>query len=231
MSMIYVSETADSLLLEYLTEQGHQVRIIKATDVTYPPVSTHPDIYMCGLGPSRPVFFGCLEKLGPAYPENIRYNAVCTGKYFIHNLKRSDPELLEQAAAMEAIHVSQGYTKCNVVIVDENSIITSDMGIYKACRGKLDALLVQPGHVKLRRFPYGFLGGASGRVGDAVVFNGDLSRHPDFAAISSFIKVRNLELVYFRQYPLEDIGSIIEDPCRLFSRKERPRSDLSDSQR
>lgn len=209
--MIFVSETADPLLLEHLTAQGHQTHIIKATGATYPPVSSHPDIYMCGLGPGRPVFFGCLEKLGPSYPENIRYNAACTGKYFIHNLKHTDPELLERATSLEKIHVSQGYAKCNMVIVDEGSIITSDRGIYKACRNELDVLLIQPGHVRLRGFPYGFLGGASGRIGDTLVFNGNLEQHPDFVSIKNFIKKRSLDLVYFRQYPLEDIGSIIED--------------------
>lgn len=210
--MIYVSETANPLLLKYLTSQGHQTHIIKPTNVTYPPVSSHPDIYMCGLGPGRPVFFGCPTKLGPAYPENIRYNAACTGKYFIHNLKHTASDLLKQAVSLEKIHVSQGYTKCNVVIVDEGSIITSDMGIYNVCRNRLDVLLIRPGHVKLRHFSYGFLGGASGRIANTIVFNGDLEQHPDFEAIAAFITARGLELLYFRQYPLEDIGSIIEDP-------------------
>lgn len=209
--MIYVSGTTNHLLLDDLKAQGHHLHIITATDATYAPVSSHPDIYMCGLGPGRPVFFGCMEKLGPAYPENIRYNAACTGSYFIHNLNYTDPDLLEQASAMERIHVSQGYAKCNIVIVDERSIITSDMGIYRACREKLDVLLIQPGHVKLRRFPYGFLGGASGRVGARLLFNGNLEQHPDFDKIIAFIKARDVEPVYFRQYPLEDIGSIIED--------------------
>lgn len=221
-----MSETAHPLLLEHLTAQDHQIHIIKATDATYPPVSSHPDIYMCGLGPGRPVFFGCLEKLGPAYPANIRYNAACTGKYFIHNLQHTDPDLLERTASLEKIHVSQGYTKCGTVIVDEDSIITADMGIYNACREKLDVLLIQPGYVKLRRFPYGFLGGASGRIGDALVFNGNLEQHPDFAAITAFIAARGLKPVYFRQYPLEDIGSIIENPGHAAALKPDPRASV-----
>ncbi len=210
MSQVYISETANPLLLDYLAAQGHELHIVKDTGITYAPVSSHPDIYMCSLGPGRPAFFGCPERLGHAYPDNIRYNAACTGRYFIHNLKYTDPDLLKQAAPMEKIHVSQGYAKCNVVIVDENSIITSDMGIYKACRKKLDVLLIRPGHVKLRFFPYGFLGGASGRIGSKLLFNGNLEQHPDFGQITAFITAHNLQPVYFRRYPLEDIGTIME---------------------
>ncbi|MFR2966829.1 MAG: DUF6873 family GME fold protein [Anaerovoracaceae bacterium] len=60
-------------------------------------------------------------------------------------------------------------------------------------------------------YKYGFLGGASGRIGDEIVFNGDLAAHSDYEEIKSFIQERGLRLVYFRQYPLTDIGSIIEE--------------------
>lgn len=210
MSTIYLSETADIQLIRYLQDQGHMLNIIKDTGVTYAPVASHPDIYLCSLGPGKPVFFGCPEKLGHSYPHNIRYNAAATGKWFIHNLHYTDPLLLKAASNMEKIHVSQGYTKCNIVIVDETSIITSDCGIYQACKDKLNVLLIRPGYVNLRNFSYGFLGGSSGRIGNSLVFNGDLSRHPDFKKIAAFVEDRNINIIYFKDYPLEDIGSILE---------------------
>lgn len=212
MSTIYISETANPLLIEYLQEQGHKVSIINMSDVTYKPVSSHPDIYMCGMGPGRPVYFGYPENIGRKYPENIIYNAACTGKYFIHNLKYTDSKLIKSAEHLKKINVSQGYTKCNTLIVDENNIITSDIGIYNSCYGKLDVLLIQSGHIKLQNFNYGFIGGASGRVGDTIIFNGDISKHPDYEKIAAFIEDRNFKIKYFIEYPLEDIGSIIEDP-------------------
>ena len=43
----------------------------------------------------------------------------------------------------------------------------------------------------------------------AIVFNGDLTVHPDFAAITEFIRSRNILPVWFEDYALEDIGSIL----------------------
>lgn len=227
MSTIYLSETANSLLIDYLKMQGHIIRIIELSDTTYHPVSSHPDIYMCSMGPGKPVFFGCPEKIGHRYPENIIYNAACTGRFFIHNIKYTDPELLDLAGGLEIIDVPQGYTKCNTLIVDEKSIITSDVGIYNSCYSKpatvtsdynvnknpeLDVLLIEPGHILLQGFNYGFIGGAAGRIGDTIIFNGDITQHPDHEKIAAFIEGRDLKIKYFTEYPLEDIGSIIEDP-------------------
>ena len=210
MRTIYISETANPLLIDYLKQQGHIIKIVKMSDITYKPVSSHPDIYMCSMGPGKPVFFGCPEKIGSKYPENIIYNAACTGKYFIHNTKYTDAELLEFAESLEIIDVPQGYTKCNTLIVDEYSIITSDAGIYNSCYGILDVLLIEKGHIKLQGFDYGFIGGASGRVGDTIIFNGNITQHPDYEKITAFIESRGLKIKYFTGYPLEDIGSIIE---------------------
>jgi len=212
MSTIYISETANTLIIEELKSQGHDIRVVNLSDVTYTPVSSHPDIYMCSMGSDNPVFFGEPSKIGSKYPANIIYNAACTGKFFLHNLKYTDPELLKSASEMELINVPQGYTKCNTLIVDEDSIITSDEGIAKSCSHKMNVLLVSPGHIKLQGFSYGFIGGASGRIDNTIYFNGDLSSHPDHKKITDFIKARDLDIKYFSEYPLEDIGSIIALP-------------------
>lgn len=209
MSTIYLSEMAHPLLIEYFKSKGYHIHIIENTDITYEPVSSHPDIYMCSLGLNKPIFFGCPEKIGKKYPHNIIYNAACTGKFFIHNLKYTDQQLLKAADGMVKINVSQGYSKCNILIVNETSIITSDAGIYNACRDQLDVLLISPGHIKLKNFDYGFIGGASGRIEDTIVFNGNLEKHPDYMKITDFITNRGLNILYFKEYQLEDIGSII----------------------
>ena len=51
----------------------------------------------------------------------------------------------------------------------------------------INVLLVEPGFVKLRGADTGFIGGASGRVDDEIVFNGDLSAHPNLKKITAFI--------------------------------------------
>jgi hypothetical protein len=94
--------------------------------------------------------------------------------------------------------------------VDEDSIITYDRGIAKAAEAAgINVLTVDPGHVELPGYDTGFIGGTSGRVGDEIIFNGDLSAHPDCQAIRQFIEERGLKVRYFSGYPLRDIGSII----------------------
>lgn len=170
---------------------------------------------MCKLGidDASPICFADTEELGILYPHDVPYNAACTGRFFIHDLKLTSPRLLAKARVlgMFLIDTKQGYAKCSTVIVDESSIITYDRGLAAAC-GKSngpDVLLVEPGHIRLDGYKTGFIGGTSGRVGDTVIFNGDLTAHPDFERIRDFIEGRDLKCVWFGGYPLTDIGSII----------------------
>ena len=177
-----------------------------------PPLTYHPDLLLCKLGVSdaAPLFRGDPARLSPVYPGDVLYNACCTGRYFIHNLKYTAPELLAAAGGSLPVQVPQGYAKCSIVCVDETSIITYDAGITKACLAAgLNVLQITPGHVRLPGYPTGFLGGAGGRVGREILFNGDLSAHPDCAAIRDFIESRGLSCVHFPDYPLTDVGSIL----------------------
>lgn len=217
MSEVFVSAAAHPLLLAYLRAIGHRVVPVKAGEPppVYAAVSCHPDIYMCKLGamPDAPVYMGERSRLTLDYPGNIRYNAVAIGKYFIHNLRYTDPVLLKCVTDFTKINVKQGYTKCNVAVIDERRLITSDRGIYKAVRAaapELEVLLIAEGQVLLPGLPGGFLGGTCGRVGARMIFNGDLSAHSDFSCITRFIAGAGLETVYFKEYRLTDIGSIIE---------------------
>jgi hypothetical protein len=215
MSKIYVSENANLILKSYLKSLGHQLALVYATDLVYSAVSAHPDIYMCKMGADKKasIFIGDKSQLGFKYPANVKFNAVCLGKYFFHNLKYTSPILIQevQELGLEIINVKQGYTKCNTVVVDEGAIITSDTSILKALKSyPIEVLHIQPGHVNLSDFPYGFLGGASGKVGNEIIFNGNLEAHPDFNQIKEFIESRGLTAKYFTEYTLEDIGSIIE---------------------
>lgn len=205
---IYISNEACPPLIDYLKSMGHTIEYTES-DLVYPAISKHPDIYMCHLG--NGLFVGQESSLGYSYPFNIIYNGASTGRYFIHNIKYTDKKLLEivKKNHQKIINVKQGYAKCSIVVVDEKSIITSDRGIAKACDGILEVLLIENGHIVLEGFNYGFIGGCSGRIGNTVIFNGNLEDHPDFKKIIEFIEERDLEVKYFRDYPLTDIGSII----------------------
>lgn len=231
MSFVLLSEQANQILKNFLILKGHKIIEIKKTDIVYDAVCSHTDIYVCKIGSEiilEPTQFEFIKdplalnnakykvgqnKLSFEYPHNISFNAYCSDKYLIHNLKYTDPVILNTAKERKLIpiNISQGYTKCNIVEIDTYSLITSDVGIAKTLENyDLDVLLISQGHVLLDGFDYGFLGGASGKVGNKIIFNGDLTLHPDFKKIIDFIQSKNLEVVYFKEYPLSDIGSIIE---------------------
>lgn len=96
--------------------------------------------------------------------------------------------------------------------VDGSHIITEDEGVFRAVSEKTDikVLLISPKQVKLNGFAYGFIGGTSGRIGNEMIFSGDVTKHSDYAKIRSFIEECGLDIKYF-DYPLTDIGSIIEE--------------------
>jgi len=231
MKTICLSENTNRILKEALRRKGYRLIEIKKTDVVYDAVSSHVDIYLCKIcdelviAPeqypliqeelllSSAKFTLGSSELGHTYPKNVNYNAAQIGRYLIHNTNHTDLVILEKAKKfeLELIHVKQGYTKCNLVIIDANSAITADMGLAAALKKyNIDVLLISPGHVNLTGFSYGFLGGASGRVDDEILFNGNLSAHPEFEKIKEFILQRGLKVIYFEEYPLEDIGSIIQ---------------------
>ena len=205
-----------------------------------PRIATHPDLYMCQLGlwDDAGLFFGDAEKLGPEYPNDIIYNAVCTRNYVLHLAEKTDPELKDAMVTwhrslrrlpgedahreIKILGVRQGYTRCMCLPVDDNSFITSEDAIAKPLESQgASVLKISDGSIKLKGFKTGFIGGTAGNiyVSDpdneeitdqrAIVFNGDLSVHPDFDAITEFIRSRNILPIWFEDYALEDVGSIL----------------------
>lgn len=231
MNTICLSENANEILKNRLRQQKYELIEIKKTDAVYDSISSHCDIYLCKVGNELVVapvqlslirddllrrgirFFEGADRVGYNYPANIRYNAAQVGRNLIHDTAHTDPAILNIARelGMHIIHVKQGYTKCNLVVVDDNSVITSDLGLVAALeRNNIDVLVISPGYIRLEGVSYGFLGGCTGRVDFEVIFNGDLSAHPDFENIVNFIRKKDLRPVWFEEYPLEDIGSIIQ---------------------
>ena len=226
MSRIYISNLAHDALTQALAEEGHELAFVRPCEAVSEPISAHPDILLCKLGtsPETPIFQGVAEKLGPKYPDDVPYNAVVTESFLICNSKTISYELACAAKKLypdiETINVPQGYTKCNLVVVDSNHFITEDEGIYRAIRRSAencglserpDCLLVSSGYVELPGYDRGFIGGTSGKIGDVIWFNGDLEKHPEHIKIRIFIENCGLSVRYFKGYPLVDIGSIIEE--------------------
>ena len=117
------------------------VLFLNPTEKTYKSISAHPDIFFFQhkdgfvYAPNAPKrIIKELKKrkikltegkkeVGKKYPDTVPYNAVGIGDTLIHNLKHTDPTIL--SLYENHIHVNQGYTRCNLVALNENSFITS----------------------------------------------------------------------------------------------------------
>jgi len=211
MSTAYISVRAYDELKRWLSAKGYVLKEFPEGDLPYPAISSHPDIY---ISDTKNGLIRQYEISGN-YPDYLGFNGVFLDKYFIHNLKYTSPTLISQAENMglTLVNVRQGYTKCSCVVVDGSSIITADKGIISALSAcpDIDVLGISEGHVLLDGFEYGFIGGASGRVGNSIVFNGDIKTHPDCDAIKAFIEGRGLEVVSFPGLKLYDIRIIFTE--------------------
>lgn len=150
---------------------------------------------------------------GAHYPESARYNALIVGPYFLHNPRITDPVLRAAAIAQgyDPIPVKQGYARCGALPIGGDALITADGGIARAAgRAGIEVLSIRPGGVELPGFPYGFLGGAAGRISDTIWFHGNPEAHPDFSAIAELIRIHGLTARWFPQFPLTDIGSVFQ---------------------
>lgn len=215
MSRVILSHLACDGLRAYLQGRGHTLVEIEDDPRYGAGVASHADLRYCAIGPGGPVLKRGAPPRSPAYPDNAAMCAVALDGFLIHRLDITDPGILRRCRerGFREINVRQGYTRCSCLPVDGRSVITSDPGIFSALSGVpgLDVLRVREGHVALPGYDRGFIGGTTGRVGDEVLFNGDLSRHPDFLNIKRFIESRGLAVRYFRDVPLTDVGSIIEE--------------------
>ena len=213
MSRVALSHLASPSLRAYLRSAGHDLHLVRDDPRYGPGVESHADLRFCKIGADGPVLAGGAPP-SPAYPDNAAMCAVVTRGFLIHRLDITHPAILRacRERGFREIHVRQGYTRCSCLPVDDRSFITCDPGIGAALSRvpELSVLPVQAGHVLLPGFDMGFLGGAAGRVDGEIVFDGDLSAHPDFQRICAFIRERGLTPRYFPDHKLTDIGSVIQ---------------------
>ncbi len=189
------------------------------------PVSSHPDLllfitdtsilthadYVRALDSALPLV-SIPEQLGAKYPHDVLLDAALVGKHLVCRPDATSAAVLAFAQEKGAtlLPVRQGYAKCNLCIVCEDAVITEDPSMEKALASVgVDVLRIEPGHVRLPGYPYGFIGGASGCDGDRVFFCGDLSLHPDGARMDAFCRSHGKQPVSLCAGELCDIGSLL----------------------
>lgn len=200
---------------------------LQTTDFVYSSISGHPDIFMCEgdeglvvapgfpesfvneiLRKGKAIFKGQLNP-GKAYPESARYNAVVTPEFIIHNLKITDPVIFKSFPGRKHLHVNQGYTRCNLLVLNSNCFITSDRSIERVLLNeRKQVLFVSPESVRLKGQKYGFFGGCCGLSGNEVLVAGSLDFHPQANEIRNFISINGLDIRELYKGALYDVGGL-----------------------
>ena len=219
---------------EKLKELGYELIEIKQSKQVYEEISSHVDIFTCKIGekliiePSQYNFIKSQlqqenieqgnEFVESKYPLDIKYNVCTIAKKALHNFEYADSKIKEelQAQGYELINTTQGYTNCSIAVIDDNSAIVTDKGLYKILqKHNIDVLYLQyePDIKLLNNEGYstrkGFIGGAISRIDNKVFVSGDLNKIDQKEQIRQFIEKRNLELIQFKGLDVIDYGGIV----------------------
>lgn len=194
-------------------------------------VASHPDLQIhfltqtmavCGRSvfdyyrsilPNNIELYAGKTDIGDTYPQICAYNIARVGEFVICNLKYAEKSIIDfyEAHGKKIINVKQGYTKCNICPVSNDTFITEDVGIHNAVQNicGINSVLLKPGSVDLKGFDYGFIGGATGFYENKVVFCGSLSQNPYKEEILSTIGKCGSEYLELSDDKLYDYGSIV----------------------
>ena len=214
------------------------VLFLNPTETTYKSISAHPDIFFFqtkdGLvyAPNAPKrIIKELKKrkikltegkkeVGKKYPETVPYNAVGIGDTLIHNLKHTDSMIL--SLYENHIHVNQGYTRCNLVALNENAFITS-MEDYKTTRlqdykevaetqrhrdAEFKVLYIDPKQIKLEGHNHGFFPGCCGVWKNNLIVCGSTKHLKEKEELDKFLEDNYFNLIELYDGELVDVGSV-----------------------
>ncbi|MFA9397568.1 MAG: DUF6873 family GME fold protein, partial [Clostridiaceae bacterium] len=135
------------------------------------------------------------------YPKDIILNSVNTKNLFIHYLKYTDNALLDNVQHKTLIDVKQGYSKCSTLYINEESFITSDLGIGNSLKKiGCDVLILPFGDILLPPLDYGFIGGTCGMLDEKTIgFYGSLDYYKYGKEVLTFLKKHNTKAIYLRK--------------------------------
>ncbi len=148
------------------------------------------------------------------YPDDVKLNAALIGNKIICNKRFVSKKISDFAGShnIEIIHTMQGYSRCSLCIVNENTVITEDHGLaYLLKNYQFNVLEIQPGYIYLSEAHSGFIGGASAKISkNELYFSGNIENHPDFDQIKAFLDNYNVSMIYNKSRYLTDFGGIIQ---------------------
>lgn len=225
--LILIDKKIPEAAKEELSHYGDLLEL-ETSGITYDSISGHPDIFFFQSGsklitaPNLPeTFIAPLKSyglqfgkgkcsVGQKYPGTARYNAAVGENIFIHNLKITDDQVLECVSGKYQVEVQQGYCRCNLLPLRNDSFITSDKGIYTTLtRENISALYADPSEIILPGFSHGFFGGACGVYENKVFITGSLDYLKDGSEVKAFLHKLDYNIIELYDGPLFDGGSIL----------------------
>ncbi len=232
MKKIIIDERMRQIEKIKLKALGYKIIEIKKSNKVYPEISSHVDIFTCKIGdkivvePSQYVNMSKMsflikgnEEIEAQYPYDIKYNVCTIGKRALHNFKYTDSVLKDELIKQgyELINTTQGYTNCSIAVINENSAIVTDKGLYKILnKHNIDVLYLEyePDIKLLNSGKYsnrkGFIGGAISRIGDKIIVFGDLNKIDINEKIKEFINQKGIQIIDFQGLDVIDYGGIVE---------------------
>lgn len=205
---------------------------VKDNNNLYEEIKSHPDILCANLGEisiMEPTTFDKLKEslqksnvlvgnkiLKSNYPFDISYNCCRIGKNILGKIKYLDDKILEYSKKknLKLINVNQGYTKCSILKLNDEAIITSDISIYNEISKikSIKAMYLDNKNIYLSDRYTGFIGGASSVIENKVYFFGNYKCLNDYDKIKKFIKEEGFEIKSFipDEKKLIDFGGTVE---------------------
>ena len=239
MKYLIIDKRMRQIEKEKLKQLGYELIELEQNLNVYEEISSHVDIHVCKIGSKLIIekskyqeILGLLKKvnysesievgqetISKKYPQDIKYNVCIIGNKAIHNFEYTDSKIKEELIKQnyELINTNQGYTNCSIAVIDENSAIVTDKGLYKILeKHKIDVLYLKENlDIKLlTKSGYstrnGFIGGAISRIGNNIVVFGDLNKIDKQLKIRNFILSKNLNIIEFKNLDIIDYGGIVE---------------------
>lgn len=222
---LIISNKSKKEFKDFLTEK--KIEYIESLDNPNldPRIADHPDLSLFKLDEknlvvAEEVFSYYKEKIPNMnlikgqrvdfkYPKDAIYNIVSFKEYFIHN-DFTEKNILKyfKDNNKKFLRVKQGYTRCSSLVL-KDSILTSDFGIYKKLKDRINIILLKEEDIYLDGFDKGFIGGTSVLLDDKrLLFNGNIKKLHSYDIIYRQCERENIEIIY-PDCQLADTGSMI----------------------
>ena len=153
------------------------------------------------------------EKIGSLYPDDVKLNICLVGDVIIVNREFMSETVLNYmfaASDYKYINVKQGYTKCSTLVLNSDTIITSDPGIHReAIKNNIHSLKISPGYIDLEGFDYGFIGGSGFVIDNILYLTGTIDKLPEKNEIFKLCADNNIDIKYLTNLNIFDIGGAV----------------------